>query len=94
MQKKQEQVTRVRLPRGEEFIGEVEETLGASRFRIKAKDGSSIVCRIPGRFRRRIKIRTGDLVIARPWAIEPDKGDIVWIYNRTHAGWLRKNGYI
>jgi translation initiation factor 1A len=90
----EEQVTRVRLPRGEEVIGEVEETLGASRFKIRTKDGREIMCRIPGRFRRRIKIRVGDLVIAKPWVIEPEKGDIAWIYNKTHAAWLRKNGYI
>ena len=93
MEEQQEPI-RVRLPRGNEVIAEVEETLGASRFKVKTKEGKFIICRIPGRFRRRIKIRVGDLVIAKPWSIEPEKGDIVWIYNRTHAGWLRRKGYI
>lgn len=90
----QEEQIRVRLPRGEEVIAQIEETLGASRFKVKTKDGRSMLCRIPGRFRKRIKIRVGDLVLAKPWSIEPEKGDIVWIYNRTHAGWLRRRGYI
>jgi len=89
-----EEQIRVRLPQGNELIGEVEETLGASRFKIRTKEGQELVCRIPGKFRKRIKIRIGDLVLAKPWDIDPEKGDIVWIYNKTHASWLRKKGYI
>jgi len=29
-----------------------------------------------------------------PWEIESDeKGDIVWIYNRTQMAWLRNKGH-
>ena len=50
---------------------------------------------MPGRFRRRLRMRAGDIVIVVPWEIESDeKGDVVWIYNRTQAEWLRRKGMV
>ena len=86
---------RVRLPKTGEMLGEIEQILGASRFRVVCKDGKTRMCRIPGKFRRRIKVRAGDIVIVKPWMIEGDeKGDLIWIYNKTQMGWLRKKGYM
>jgi len=93
--KEEEGPIRVRMPKGSQVLGEVAELLGASRFRVACKDGKERVCRIPGKFRKRIKIRVGDVALVEPWDIEPDtKGDIVWIYNKTHANWLRNKGYV
>ena len=90
----EEEFVRVRLPRGKQVLGEIESLSGASRFVVSCKDGKTRTCRIPGRFRKRITIRVGDLVVIEPWEIEGDeKGDVVWIYNRTQATWLRKKGY-
>ncbi|MBI4181403.1 MAG: translation initiation factor eIF-1A [Candidatus Aenigmarchaeota archaeon] len=90
----QEEFVRVRLPRSGEVIGEIEALLGASRFHVVCKDGKKRLCRIPGRFRKRIKIRVGDLVLVEPWTVEGDaKGDVVWIYTPTQANWLRRKGY-
>jgi len=85
---------RVRMPRGNEVLGEIVELLGASRFKISCKDGVERVCRIPGKFRKRIKVRPGDWVIVKPWTIEPEKGDIEWIYTKTQANWLMRKGII
>lgn len=85
---------RVRMPRGNEIIGSIEEILGASRFRINCLDGKTRMCRIPGKFRKRINVRPGDWLIVKPWSIEPEKGDVVWIYTRTQANWLRRQGYL
>jgi translation initiation factor 1A len=91
----EEEVPRVRLPKRDEVLGEIEEMLGASRFKVNCKDGNKRVCRIPGKFRRRVNIRVGDIVIIRPWSVEPDeKGDVIWVYNRTQANWLARNGYL
>ena len=91
----EEEIVRVRLPRSSEVLGEIEILSGASRFVVNCKDGKRRTCRIPGKFRKRIKIRVGDIVLIKPWEIESDeKGDVVWIYNRTQANWLRKKGYI
>jgi translation initiation factor 1A len=89
-----EEPVRVRLPRGRQVMGEIEQILGASRFRVSCKDGKTRLCRIPGKFRKRITVRTGDIVIVEPWEVEGDeKGDVVWIYNKTQMAWLRKRGY-
>jgi len=90
----QPEAFRVKLPQRGEIFGEITEMLGASRFRIKCKDGVERMCRIPGRFRKRIKVRAGDWVIVKPWDVEPEKGDVVWIYTRTQAGWLMRKGMI
>ncbi|MBL7206291.1 MAG: translation initiation factor eIF-1A [Candidatus Aenigmarchaeota archaeon] len=86
---------RVRLPRDDEIIGEVEEVLGASRFKVRCTDEKIRMCRIPGKFRKRINIRAGFIVLIKPWSIEPDeKGDVAWIYTKTQADWLRRKGYV
>jgi translation initiation factor 1A len=70
------------------------EILGASRFKVQCVDGKTRICRIPGKFRKRLKVRSGDKVIIKPWEVEGDeKGDIAWIYTNTQANWLVKNDY-
>jgi translation initiation factor 1A len=91
----EEQQIRVRTPRGKEILGTIEEFLGASRFNVLCTDGKKRLCRIPGKFRRRIKVRVGDVVLVTPWDIEPEtKGDVEWIYTPTQAHWLRTRGFI
>jgi translation initiation factor 1A len=89
------EIIRVRLPEGKQMLGTIEELLGASRFKVMCKDGKLRMCRIPGKFRKRVNVRIGDIVIVVPWDVESDeKGDIIWIYNKTHAAWLREKGHI
>jgi translation initiation factor 1A len=90
-----DEVIRVRLPRRGELFGEIESISGASRLIVNCQDGKRRMCRIPGRFRKRIKISPGDIILVKPWDIEPDeKGDVVWIYTKTQANWLRRKGYV
>ena len=92
---KPEEVIRVRTPKGSEVLGTVEELLGASRFKVKCTDEKTRLCRIPGKFRKRVNIRVGDVVLVRPWDVEPDeKGDIEYIYTKTQTEWLRRKGFI
>jgi translation initiation factor 1A len=86
---------RVRTPRGKEILGTIQELLGASRFNVMCVDGKKRLCRIPGKFRKRINVRIGDIVLITPWDVEPDtKGDVGWIYTRTQAEWLRSRGFV
>lgn len=86
---------RVRTPRQGEVLGIVEEVLGASRFRVSCQDGKVRMCRVSGKFRRRVWVKTGDAVLLKPWDIEPDeKGDIIWRYTRTQASWLQRRGFL
>lgn len=89
-----EEVVRVRLPRNSEQLGTIVEILGGSRLKVDCRDGHLRICRIPGKFRRRLHLRVGDKVIVKPWEVQGDeRGDIAWIYNKTQAAWLVKNGY-
>lgn len=86
---------RVRLPHEDELLASVIATVGGGRLQVECKDGKERLCRIPGKIRRNIWVRPGDIVLIKPWAIEGDKkADIVWRYNHLQADWLRKNGYM
>lgn len=91
----QEEVTRVKLPRGTETLGIVEQRVGASRMIIRCLDGKTRNCRIPGRFRRSLWVREGNIVIVEPWEYGGDeKGDIIYKYTRNQVAFLQKKGYL
>ncbi len=86
---------RVRLPKEGEILGIVTGTLGGGRLSVQCKDGKDRLCRIPGKIRRYVWVRDGDIVVIVPWEIDGEhRADIVWRYNRLQAEWLRNNGYI
>jgi len=86
---------RVRLPRGREVIGILEERLGGSRNRVRCLDGKVRISRIPGRLKRTLWVRPGDFVIVEPWEFGGDeKADIVYKYRKSQVEWLRKNNHI
>ena len=92
---KEGEVIRVRLPKSNEVIGIVTKLLGAARMDVKCVDGRTRRCRVPGRFRRSLWIKEGNVVIVKPWDIEGDiKGDIVYKYSKTQEQWLRDNNYL
>jgi len=87
---------RVRLPQGPEVLGLVQQRLGASRMRVKCLDGKERICRIPGRLRRRLWVREGDVVIVEPWELGGDKsGDVIHKYkSKAEVNFLKKKGYL
>ncbi|MGB8310457.1 MAG: translation initiation factor eIF-1A [Halobacteriota archaeon] len=93
----EEEVTKVRLPRKNEneneILGIVEAMLGANRVRIRCLDGRIRMGRIPGKMKKRVWLRAGDIVIIKPWSFQDDKGDIVWRYQGPQVEWLKRNGY-
>lgn len=98
LQRKHEQsqmeIQRVKLPRGREVFGILVQRLGSSRSRIKCLDGKERVCRIPGRLKRRLWVREGDVVLVEPWEYDASKGDIVYKYRFNQVHWLKKKGYL
>ncbi len=88
------EVIRVRLPKEGEVLGVVEQLLGHARMRVKCLDGVTRLCRVPGKYLRRLWIRTGDLVLVKPWEIEKDRGDIIYKYSKTQVEWLARKGYL
>ncbi len=90
-----EEPERVRLPRGSQLLGVLDARLGGSRSRVRCVDGKTRNCRIPGRLKRRLWVREGDIVLVEPWQFEGDeKGDLIFSYKPNHAKWLRKKGYL
>ncbi|MBU0757529.1 MAG: translation initiation factor eIF-1A [Nanoarchaeota archaeon] len=98
-QKKQEdieqEIVRVKLPRGIQVLGVLERRLGGSRCSIRCLDGKTRICRIPGRLKRRLWVREGDIVLIEPWELNADtKGDIIYKYTRAQISHLKKKGLL
>lgn len=91
----QQEHTRVRIPREGEVLGLLVQRLGGSRCKVRCLDGNERVCRIPGRLKRRLWVREGDIVLVEPWEFGGDeKGDIIYKYRPHQASWLRSNGFL
>lgn len=92
----EEGYVRTRLPdhkRGELF-GIADSLQGGSRLKVNCEDGKSRMARIPGKLKRRMWIREGDLVIIRPWDFQNEKCDVVFRYTKTQASYLSRRGMI
>ena len=82
-----EEYIRLPLPKRDknEIFAIADRLMGGSRINVVCADGKSRLARIPGRMKRKQRVRAGDLVIVRPWDIQDDKADIVFRYRRTQA---------
>ncbi len=93
-QNPQEEVLRVKLPRGREVLGILDRRLGASRMLVRCLDGKSRNCRVPGRLKRKLWLREGDIVLVEPWAFDDEKADILFKYTPAAVSWLKRKGYL
>ena len=90
-----QEVVRVRLPRGErETIGIIEERFGGNKMRVSCLDGKERNCRVPGRLKRELWLRPGDVVIIELWEFDKDKGDVIFKYRPNQIEWLKNQGYL
>ncbi|MBU0461854.1 MAG: translation initiation factor eIF-1A [Nanoarchaeota archaeon] len=90
-----EYFARTRLPRGKECFGIVEQRLGGSRMSVRCLDGKTRNCRIPGRLKKNLWVRDGDVVIIEPWELLGDeKGDVVYKYRVNQVQYLKQKGYL
>lgn len=91
----QEQVMRVPLPKGRQVLGILEQRLGANHMLVKCLDGKSRNCRVPGRLKRKLWLREGDVVLVEPWEIGgEEKGDILLKYHPAQVEWLKRKGFL
>ncbi|MGY4884568.1 MAG: translation initiation factor eIF-1A [Nanobdellota archaeon] len=88
------QVTRAKIPRGEEVIGVIEERLGGNKMKVKCLDGKTRNSRVPGRLKRKLWLRPGDVVLIEPWELDKSKGDVIFKYPSNQVEWLKRNGYL
>ncbi|RLE42969.1 translation initiation factor eIF-1A [Candidatus Woesearchaeota archaeon] len=91
----EEQIARIKLPKGNECFGIVEQRLGGARMRVRCLDGKTRICRIPGGKRRYLWVREGDVVVVKPWEFGgEEKGDIILKYTKAQIAWLKEKGYL
>jgi translation initiation factor 1A len=91
----EEEIARTRIPKEGEVLGIVEQMLGGDKMLVSCDDGHERIVRIPGKLRKRVWIRTGDLILVQPWKVQSDKrGDVIFRYTKTQAHWLQKKGLL
>jgi translation initiation factor 1A len=73
-----------------EMFAIADQLLGGSRIHVVCEDKKSRMARIPGKMKRKARVRAGDLLIIKPWDIQNEKADIVFRYSRTQAGSLSR----
>ena len=94
-EKLQQEISRIKLPRGNQTLGILEQRLGASRTRVRCLDGKTRICRIPGRLKRKLWVRENDILIVEPWEFSGEgKGDIIYKYTPTQIVFLKNKGYL
>jgi translation initiation factor 1A len=83
----EEEYIRLKLPNKNknEMFAIADRLMGGSRINVVCADGKSRLARIPGKMKRKQRVRAGDLVIIKPWDIQDEKADIVFRYRRTQA---------
>ena len=85
---------RVRLPKEKEVLGIIEQRVGGKRMIIKCMDGKKRNCRVPGRLKRKLWLREGDIILIEIWEFDDARGDIIFKYNPASVQWLKKKGYL
>jgi len=89
------EISRIRTPRAPEVLGSVQMMVGGDKMRVDCDDGRERLCRIPGKLRKRVWVRVGDLVLVVPWSVQGDeRGDIRFRYTHTQAAWLKRKGFV
>lgn len=94
-EQKQEEIRRTPMPKDNQVIGICVQRVGGSRMIVKCMDGQTRNCRIPGRLKRRLWVREGDVLLIEPWELGgDDKGDVVFKYRPLQVQVLRKKGML
>ncbi len=77
-----------------EMFAIADQLLGASKMIVMCEDGKSRMARIPGKMKRRMWIKPGDLIIVKPWDFQDDKADVKYRYIKVQSANLSKRGLI
>jgi translation initiation factor 1A len=88
------QISRVPLPKKNQFIGTIEQRLGGNKMMVNCTDGKTRNCRVPGRLKRKLWLRPNDVVIIEPWELDNTKGDVLLKYKPNQISWLKKNNHL
>ncbi len=94
--KEQMLISRIRYPNREELemFAIATQLMGTDQVKAKCEDGTERQCRIPGKMKKKVWIRQGDLLIIRLWSFQPIKADIVWRFLGTQAEHIKRKGLL
>ena len=87
-------ISKAPLPKEKEVLGIIEQRYGGNKMKVNCLDGKERVGRVPGRLKRYLWLRPGDVIIIEPWELDDKKGDILLKYKPNQVAWLRKEGYL
>lgn len=92
----EEEYIRLRLPKRnqKEIFAIAERLMGGSRINVICSDGKARMARIPGKMKRSARVRTGDLLIIKPWDIQDEKADVIYRYTKTQSKILSRRKLI
>ncbi|MBI4146910.1 translation initiation factor eIF-1A [Candidatus Woesearchaeota archaeon] len=94
-QQQEEEIRRTPIPRGKQVLGICEQRVGGSRMKVRCMDGKNRICRIPGRLKRKLWVRDGDILLIEPWELGGDeKGDVIFKYRPIQIELLRRKGLL
>lgn len=85
---------RLRLPKKDEgeMFALATQRMGGDQIKCLAIDGEERSCRIPGKLRKKVWVREGDVVIIKLWEFQKSKADIVWRYLGFQTERLKREG--
>ncbi len=72
----------------------VQRNLGGGFLEVLCTDGEVYKAWIPGKMRRRVWMREGDVILFLPWGTSDMKGEVVYRYWRDEVKKLIEMGYI
>lgn len=93
MEEEKKEEIRVILPNENQVIGIVEKRLGGNKMQVRCFDGHIRVGRIPGKFKKKLWVRPGDVVLCEKWEYQAEeKCDIIHKYSPAAVEKLKEKG--
>jgi translation initiation factor 1A len=92
----EEFVGRLRLPKKSEgeMFAVATQLMGSDQLKAMCEDNVERMCRIPGKLRKRVWIKVGDILIIKIWDFQPSRADVVWRFIGAQAEHLKKKGFL
>lgn len=88
--KREEEEKELLLPDENTMLGVITQFLGYDRAKVLCADGQERLCRIPGKLKKRMWMRLGDIVLVAPWEFKNERGDIIYRYTTSEVQKLKK----
>ena len=77
-----------------EMFAVVTKLHGTNQIKATFEDGQERMCRIPGKMKKKIWIREGDVIIAKLWDFQPSKANVMWRYFGNQKAMLHRQGLL